>query len=343
VVLPRWVLSRKIEIETLPGESSVYVFICVTVTTNVREVGAWRTGIVEVGQRSIRNFVGHSMPTYASALAYQGLFALFPFVIFLGLLLVVLQVDGFFDRLIEQARSQPPQQVPGSLEPVVEQARSSLSEEAFAPVAERLVRQGQEVAESNLLRFGIVFFAIWSASGVAWTLLEALNVVHQVEETRPLWKRFAISIVFAPAIGVMVIVGAGLLLIGPQLAEWLAGRIGLDEEFVTLWWWLRMPVALCLLMLALSVIYRFVPNTKRPFRFVAPGAIVAVIAWILALLGFSFYLSNFADYGVVYGSLGAAVVLLIYLYLTAASLLLGAEVNEAVYRLASETVGPGRG
>jgi membrane protein len=144
------------------------------------------------------------MPTYASALAYQGLFALFPFVIFVGLLLVVLQVDGFFDRLIEQARS-------------------SLPEEALAPVAERLLRQGQEVAESNLVPFGIVFFAVWSASGVAWTLLEALNVVHQVEETRPLWKRFAISIVFAAAIGVMVILGAGLLLIGPQLAEWSPG------------------------------------------------------------------------------------------------------------------------
>jgi membrane protein len=70
----------------------------------MRAAEAWRLGIVEVGQRSIRNFVGHSMPTFASALAYQGLFALFPFVIFVGLLLVVLQVDGFFDRLIEQAR-----------------------------------------------------------------------------------------------------------------------------------------------------------------------------------------------------------------------------------------------
>jgi membrane protein len=309
----------------------------------MRAAHARRLGIVEVGQRSIGNFVGHSMPTYASALAYQGLFALFPFVIFVGLLLVVLQVDGFFDRLIEQARSRPPQQVPGSLEPVVEQARSSLPEEALAPVAERLVRQGQEVAESNLLPFGIVFFAIWSASGVAWTLFEALNIVHQVEETRPLWKRFAISVVFAPAIGVMVIVGAGLLLIGPQLAEWLAGRIGLDEAFVILWWWLRIPVALVLLMFAVSVIYRFVPNTHRRSRFIAPGAVVAVIAWALVLLGFSFYLSNFANYGAVYGSLAAAVALLVYLYISAATLLLGAEVNEAVYQFASETERPGGG
>jgi membrane protein len=134
----------------------------------------------------------------------------------------------------------------------------------------------------------------------------------------------------------MVIVGGGLLLIGPQLAEWLAGRIGLDEAFAVLWWWLRIPVALFLLMLAVTVVYYFVPNTHRPFRFVVPGAVVAVIVWALALLGFSFYLSNFASYSVVYGSLAAAIALLVYLYLSAAALLLGAEVNEAVYRWTSQ-------
>ncbi len=133
-------------------------------------------------------------------------------------------------------RPEPPQQLPGPLESVLEQAQSSLPEVVLAPAAERLVRQGQEVVESRLLPFGIVFFAIWSASGLAWTLLEALNTIHEGEETRPLWKRFALSVVFAPILAVTVIAGAGLLLIGPQLAEWLAERIAdLDEAFVTLW------------------------------------------------------------------------------------------------------------
>ncbi|MDQ4042807.1 MAG: YihY/virulence factor BrkB family protein [Actinomycetota bacterium] len=162
-----------------------------------------------------------------------------------------------------------------------------------------------------------------------------MNTVHEVEETRPLWRRFALSLVFAPVLAVTVIVGAGLLLIGPQLAEWLAGRVGLDEAFVAFWWWVRLPVALLLLMLAVSAIYHLVPNTNRSFRFVALGAVVAVIAWALASLAFSFYLSNFANYGVIYGGLGTAIALLIYLYLSAAALLLGAEVNEAVYRQTS--------
>ena len=146
--------------------------------------------------------------------------------------------------------------------------------------------------------------------------------------------------VFAPVLALMVIVGAGLLLIGPQLAEWLADRVGLDEAFVTLWWWVRLPVALFLLMLAVSAIYYFVPNTRRSFRFVASGAVVAVILWASVSLGFSFYLSNVANYGAIYGGLGAAVALLVYLYLSAAALLLGAEVNETIYRSASDKEGP---
>lgn len=303
----------------------------------MRVASSWGYAIVELGRRSIRSFLQHSMPTHASALAYQGLFALFPFVIFLGVLLVVLQVDQFFGWLVEQGGSlPPPQQIPGPLEPMLEQVQSSLPEQALAPAVERLVGQGQEVAESKLLPFGIVFFAIWSASGVAWTLLEALNIVHEVEETRPLWKRFVLSIVFAPVLAVAVIVGAGLLLIGPRLSERFVGQIGLDEGFVALWWWLRIPVALLLLVVAVSTIYHFVPNTHRPFRYVVLGAVAAVIVWALASLGFSFYLSNFANYGVIYGSLGAAVALLIYLYLSATALLLGAEVNEAIYRRALE-------
>jgi membrane protein len=307
-------------------------------TASMRAAGSSVSVIVELGKRSIRSFAGHSMPTHASALAYQGLFALFPFILFLGVLLVVLQIDEFFDQLLEQARSQPPPEVPGLLEPVLEQTRSALPEEVLAAVVERLVGQGQEVAESELLPFGIVFFAIWSASGLAWTLLEALNTVHEVEETRPLWRRFMLSVVFAPVLAVLVIVGAGLLLLGSQLTGWLAGRIGLNEAFVAAWWWVRLPVALILLTLAVSVIYHLVPNTARPIRFVAPGAVVAVIAWALASLAFSFYLSNFANYGVIYGGLGTAIALLVYLYLSAAALLLGAEVNEAVYRTHQETV-----
>ena len=285
----------------------------------------------ELGKRSLRSFLEHRMTTHAAALAYQGLFALFPFIIFLGVLLVVLQVDDLFEVLSEQARSQPPHQVPGPLGPVLEQVRNSLPAELVAPAVEGLVEQGKQVAQSKLLPFGIVFFALWSASGVALTLIDTLNIIDRVEETRPLWKRLALSIMCTPAFAVLAIVGTGLLLIWPQLARWLARWIELSEAFVTLWAWFRIPVALSLLMLVVLLVYRFAPNRNCPVRFVVPGAILAVIFWAAATLGFSFYLSNFADYGVIYGSLGTAIALLVYLYLSAVALLLGEEVNAAIY------------
>jgi membrane protein len=297
-------------------------------------LGGLRAG--ELGKRSIRSFLEHKMLTFAAALAYQGLFALFPFIIFLGVLLVVLQVDELFEGLSEQARWLPPQQVPGPLGPVLEQVRSSLPEELVAPAVEGLVEQGKQVANSKLLPFGVVFFALWSASAVALTLIDTLNTVHQVEETRPLWRLLALSVLCTPALAVMAIVGTGLLLIWPQLAQWLAAWIELSEASVTLWAWFRIPVALFLLMLVVLLVYRFAPNRDRPVRFVMPGTILAVIAWALASVGFSFYLANFANYGVIYGSLGTAIALLVYLYLSAVALLLGEEVNAAIYHVAAD-------
>jgi membrane protein len=303
---------------------------------SVRVWGLGNLEIGELGRRSTRNFFEHRMLTHAAALAYQGLFALFPFIIFLGVLLVVLQVDDLFEGLSERARSQPPQQVPGPLGLVLDQIRSSLPEEFVAPAVEGLVEQGKQVAQSKLLPFGIVFFALWSASGIALTLMDTLNIVHQVEETRPLWRRLVLSVLCTPVLAGMAIVGTGLLLIWPQLAQWLARWVELSEAFVTLWSWFRIPVALFLLMLVVLLVYRFAPNKERPVRFVVPGAMLAVIVWALASVGFSFYVSNVANYGVIYGSLGTAIALLIYLYLSAVALLLGEEVNAAIYRGATD-------
>ncbi len=123
------------------------------------------------------------------------------------------------------------------------------------------------------------------------------------------------------------------MLIGPRVAGGLAGLAGLDEAWVALWAWLRFPVALLLLAAVLSVVYRFVPDADRSFWSGTSGAAFAVIAWAVTSVGFSFYLANFAGRGLTYGSLGTAVGLLVYLYLSASVVLLGAEINEAVYNL----------
>jgi membrane protein len=280
--------------------------------------------MVELGKRSIGNFLEHRMPTYAEQLSYRGLFGLFPFIILVFALLAVLQLDAVFDRLIEAAMGAPQQQIPEPLEPVAEEGR------AQAGFLRPLIEQAREQAGGGLLSFGIVI-SLWSVSAVVFTLTEALNAAYGVEETRARRKRFVFALVFGPLLALVFIVASGLMLIGPRVAGGLARLAELDEAWVALWAWLRFPVALFLLAVVLSVVYRFVPDTDRSFWSATPGALVAVIAWAIASLGFSFYLANFADRGLTYGSLGTAVGLLIYLYLSASVVLLGAEINAAVY------------
>jgi membrane protein len=295
--------------------------------------------MVELGKRSVKSFFEHRMTTYAEQLSYRGLFGLFPFIILVFTLLAVLQLDAVFDRLIEAAMGAPTQHVPEPLEAVTKEGR------AQTKFLRPLIEQAREQAGGGLLSFGIVL-SLWSVSAVAFALTEALNAAYGVEETRSRRRRFAFALLFGPFLALAFIVACGLMLIGPQVAGWLAGLAGLDEVWVTLWAWLHFPVALFLLAAVLSVVYRFVPDTDRSFWSATPGALFAVIAWAIASLGFSFYLANFADRGLTYGSLGTAVGLLVYLYLSALVVLLGAEINSAVYQLrrgqTSENPGSGQ-
>jgi membrane protein len=288
------------------------------------------TGIKELGERSIRKFFEHPMSTYAAALAYRGLFGLFPFVLIVVVLVGVLGLPEFFDPAKEHARSGSSQPVPQQLDPMVERGRGQVQ------TLERMIEQAEKQAGGDLLFFGVAV-ALWSVSALARTLTEAFNAAYEVTETRTGWKRLVASWAFGPVLALMVIVSVGLMLIGLRLVERIAEVVGLDEWFVFLWGWLRFPVALFLLAVVLSVIYRFGPDAKQRFRSVVLGAALAVVLWAISSVGFSFYLANFANYGVTYGSLGAAVGLLLYLYLSASVVLLGAEVNAIIYHLPSDS------
>src|SRR5918999_4546507 len=289
-----------------------------------------KSGIIAIGERSVRNFFfEHPMATYAAALAYRGLFGLFPFLFILVVLLGALGFPDFIDRAMDQAHAQSSRYVPQQLEPVVEPAR-----EQVKPLL-GMIERAEKQAGGNLLFFGVAV-ALWSVSAVARTLTEAFNVAYEVTETRRWWKQLALSVAFGPILALVVIVSVALMLIGPELVGSIAEVVNLDELFVRLWGWLRFPVALLLLAVVLSVVYYFGPNVRQRYRSVVPGAALCVVLWAISSVGFSVYLANFADYGVTYGSIGAAVGLLFYLYLCASVVLLGAEVNAALYHSLSD-------
>jgi membrane protein len=267
-----------------------------------------------LGKRLIKpfkEFIEDDMPTYAAALSYQVFLSLFPFVLFFVALLGFLQIPDFFDWLMDQARTIVPDQAIGQVEQIVAQIRDQ--------------------ASGELLSFAVVI-ALWASSAAVRMTMHALNVAYDVEEERPAWKRYPLSIVYTVFLAVLVIIAVGLMLVGPQVIEWLAGQVGLGTLFITLWAWLRFPVAILLLMVFVALVYYMFPNTDQPFRFITPGAVLAVIVWVAASFGFSYYVSNFANYSATYGSLGAVIVLLLYIFISAAVLLFGAEVNAEIYQ-----------
>jgi membrane protein len=245
------------------------------------------------------------------ALAYRGLFALLPFAVFLVAVLSFLRVDAILLWLAEQG----PPGLRGPLPKLIEWLEDGVL--------------GQ--TQGGILAVGITL-AFWSVSMGARVLTKALNAVFEVEETRPAWKRVAASFAFAPALALAVIVAVGLILVTSRAMAWISSWAELDAVFVLLWGLLRIPVALLLLSLVVSTVYRFAPSKRLTLRSVVPGALLAVVLWALASLAFAFGLTHFPDYGAVYGSFGAAISLLLYLYVSAGVVLLGAEVNAAMLR-----------
>src|SRR5471032_2407025 len=115
----------------------------------------------------------------------------------------------------------------------------------------------------------------------------------------------------------------------------------MQEFVVTLWTILRWPLIIILMMVAVALIYYVMPDVEQQFRFISPGSVLAVVVWIIASLGFGYYVKTFSNYNAMYGSIGAIIVLLLYFYISAAVLLLGAEMNAVIEHMSSEGKNPG--
>ncbi|KGU84624.1 YihY/virulence factor BrkB family protein [Pseudomonas mediterranea] len=264
--------------------------------------------------RTVTEFLDDEMSTYASALAYQMLFSLFPFILFLIALIGFLHLPDFFSWLRLQSELVLPPQALEQVNPVIDQLQQS---------------------KGGLLSVGIVV-ALWTASAGVRLMMSAMNAAYDVVEGRPAWKRFPLSIIYTVGIAGMLLIAAALMVLGPQVMEWIAAQVGLEEFIVTLWTIVRWPVIVILLMVAVALIYYVMPDVKQEFRFITPGSVLAVVVWIIASLGFAFYVKTFANYNAMYGSIGAIIVLLLYFYISAAVLLLGAEMNAVIEHMSAE-------
>lgn len=276
-------------------------------------------GVIGLLKLTVRDFIDDEMPIYASALAFQMLFSLFPFLLFLIALIGFLDLQNFFDWLQQQASLLLPAQA-------MDQVNAAIAQ-----------FQTQRV---GLFSVGIIL-ALWTASAGVRSTMTAMNKAYDVEEGRPAWKRIPLSILYTIGIALMLLSAAGLMVVGPEVMSWLAARVGLEQLIVTLWTWLRWPVAILLLILALAVIYYVAPDVEQDFRFITPGSVIAVLVWIAASLGFGFYVQNFGNYDATYGSVGAIIIMLLYFFISAAVLLFGAELNAVIEHHHPEGKDPG--
>ncbi len=276
--------------------------------------------VMELLKKSIQDFIDDDLSTHASALAFQIIFSIFPFIIFLVALLAFLDLSHFFSWIRNELAVFVPEASMGQLNQVLDELQQP--------------REG-------LLSIGALV-ALWSASAAMRSIMHAMNIAFDVTEERPAWKLFPLSLLYTIGLAILLIIGVALLTVGPQAMQWIADQIGLGQVFVTVWTWIRWPVAFLALNLTIALIYYVAPNVKQRFRFITPGALLAVAIWIISSIGFNFYASNFANYNATYGSLGAIIILLFYFFLSSAILLFGAEVNAVVQEYAGEIKRPNK-
>jgi membrane protein len=173
--------------------------------------------------------------------------------------------------------------------------------------------------------------ALWSASAGMRAIMAGLNAAYNVPEARVWWRGVIVSIVLTVAVSALMVVALVTLIWGGRIGVWMADRFGLGALFETTWNLLHWPLLLAFLFLAFMLVYRYAPNVRaRKWGWNAPGALVGIGLWLLVSFGLRIYIGRFADFNRLYGSLGAVIILMLWLYLSGAAILIGGEVNGVI-------------
>jgi membrane protein len=183
---------------------------------------------------------------------------------------------------------------------------------------------------SGKLTFGILA-ALWTANSGMNALEDALNAVYKVKESRPLWKTYGIALILTVLASLLIIAALTVFLYGGTLVQVVSNTVGLRPAFYWSWKVAQWPIALFFVSLVASMVYYAAPNVKqRRWQWLSPGALFATLGWIAASGLLRLYFHFFTNYAKTYGSLGAVMVLMTWLYVTGTMLLLGAEVNMVI-------------
>jgi membrane protein len=248
----------------------------------------------------------------AAQLAYYFLLALFPLLIFLTSLIGLIVGSGTGMRHTLFAYLS--RVMPSSAFQLINSTVSEISNASGA----------------GKLSFGFLA-ALWAASNGMGAITQALNGAYDVKETRPWWKQRVVAVSLTLALSVLIIAALMIVLGGTWIVDALASHYALGSVFTITWKVLQWPIALGFMLLAFALIYYFAPDLRdQSWKWLTPGSAIGVILWLLVSFAFKGYLHFFDSYSKTYGSLGAVIVLMLWLYLTGVAVLIGGEVNSEI-------------
>jgi len=261
-------------------------------------------------KRTVKEFQEDNLSDWAAALTYYGLLSLFP------ALIALVSIIGLFGD---------PEKTTQTITDMVTQLGRKAAADTFAGPVESIT--------ANRGAAGILFFvglglSLWSASGYVGAFMRAANIVYETPEGRPFWKLRPLQLlVTLVMILLLAAVLLGLVLTGPVVSA-VAGPLGIGSTAQTVFNIAKWPIMLIAVILMFAVLFHAAPNVKLPgFKWVTPGAILALVVWIVVSVAFAFYVANFGSYDKTYGALGGVVILLMWMWLTNVALLLGMELN----------------
>jgi membrane protein len=245
----------------------------------------------------------------AAQLAYYFFLALFPALLFLVAVISFMPVSGLLDAVTGMLARVAPGEV-------------------ISIVQEQLLKIANDKS-TGLLTLGMLG-TIWSCSSGMTAIVDTLNQAYDIQESRPWWKVRLLAIGLTIALAVFIVASLTLVLVGPALAEKVAVWAHLGPAFAWTWTIVQWPLVFALVTLGIALIYYFAPDAEQDWVYITPGSILATALWLIISLVFKYYVANFTSYTATYGFIGGAIVLMLWFYVSALAVLVGAELNAEI-------------
>jgi membrane protein len=266
-------------------------------------------GYLDLGKRVYHKVIEAECSEHAAAMAFYFLFATFPFFLFLTSVIGYLHIPHLQEYVLNRAE----RLLPGQLFDLLQDNILALFNSK----------------KRGLLSLGFLL-ALWASSKAVISMMKAMNKLYAVKEGRSFWKVRVTAFFLVIGLSILFFLALILIMFGTKIGSHMAAMLNLGVLFRITWNLMIVPLVLLLLLLAVATFYFFAPDVKQKWKWITSGTVFAISTWIGASFAFSYYINNFSSYDRTYGSLGAVIILLMWLYISGFIILVGAFINEVI-------------